>query len=261
MQRHCKYNSLHFFHPCHDSWYLDITSLFFFVSSHHPCCRSYLHHGKEPRGPPGPKVLRSIPTEWRVPTATGRRRSSQAGHPKEWPGLVLQNGKTHCQRVGELEFYRLSGMAIPGPPTVFNNCLFFFFSSPPRTQMQKSWEFAECVWRLEATILGSFDEFLDDVDFKDCRLCLTFSPSTKHDHRQSTVFFGSRRGIREKRGDAHFTAFWQCSMVSLCGFQTRLEVIMIWKLYVMYVVDDQKLIIQRFCSHRESLGNFSHLSK
>ena len=99
--------------------------LFCFVSSHHPCCRSYLHHGKEPRGPPGPKVLRSIPTEWRVPTATGRRRSSQAGHPKEWPGLALQNRKTHCQRVGELEFYRLSGMAIPGPPTVFNNCFFF----------------------------------------------------------------------------------------------------------------------------------------
>ena len=206
--------------------------LFCFVSSHHPCCRSYLHHGKEPRGPPGPKVLRSIPTEWRVPTATGRRRSSQAGHPKEWPGLALQNRKTHCQRVGELEFYRLSGMAIPGPPNCFQQ-LFFF--SPPRTQMQKSW--------------GSFDEFLDDVDFKDCRLCLTFSPSTKHDHRQSTVFLAA--GEASEKSEATRTSLPSGNAPwSHCVVKPLLEVIVTWKLYVMYVVDDQKLIIQRFCLHR-----------
>ena len=95
--------------------------LFCFVSSHHPCCRSYLHHGKEPRGPPGPKVLRSIPTEWRVPTATGRRRSSQAGHPKEWPGLALQNRKTHCQR-SFIAFQVWPYLA----PQLFSTTVFFF---------------------------------------------------------------------------------------------------------------------------------------
>ena len=56
----------------------------------------------EPRGPPGPKVLRSIPTEWRVPTATGRRRSSQASEKSEATRTSLPSGNVTSEFTGGL---------------------------------------------------------------------------------------------------------------------------------------------------------------
>ena len=118
-----------------------------------------------------------------------------------WCLEKLSGGFLQEQRIRSIYIYKALRCQRVRSFIAFQVWPILFFS---QTQMQKSWMAKVCSGKPRKGWIWIFGR---------CWLWgLTFfhQPST-------TIFcFSCRRGIREK-WIAHFTAFWQCSLVSLCG--------------------------------------------